>query len=104
MGALLRAETAAAYRASKKYHNNEHGASSVHLQHISGNKFILHKLTELPLIVAIASGHAQSSRGVHAGESGLVSPRVFVSLVEELRKHKQAKQYQDESKPKKQNE
>ena len=43
-GAWMREETAEAYRASKKYHNIEHGAFSAHLQHVSGNKFISHKL------------------------------------------------------------
>ena len=103
----MREETAEKYLARKNYHNIERSTFNAHLQHISGNKFILHKPIELPLIVAKASGHDESNRAVHAGEGSLVSPRVFVSLVEDLRKHKQSKQYLDaveKSKPRKQDE
>ena len=96
----MKDETQAKYWQWKKAEERnsvEKKAFSAYLQHISGNKWLLHKLIELPLVVVDRVGDSSEDSPSRAVEQtgGFCTKSTLRHLIQRWKEHKNSHEYQE---------
>ena len=82
-------------KTSKQWNAVEKQAFSAYLQHISGNKWLLHKLIELPLVVVDRVGDSSEDSPSRAVEQtgGFCTKSTLTHMIQRWNDHKNSEEY-----------
>ena len=84
----------------KDWHGLEKRAFSAYLHQISGNKFLLHELIELPLIILNRGGPSEEEPSTGGREQirGLCAKTTPARLIQKWKEHKKSDEYKESRK------
>ena len=79
------------------WHGLQKRAFSAYLHQISGNKFLLHKLIELPLVILNRGGSSEEEPSTGGREQirGLCAKTTLARLIQEWKEHKKSDEYKE---------